>query len=202
VENQAFDNQITGTSSVRDAYMLYGTQPTAQATIYHDAVALEATVDEIMSDVTLYHAGSSTGTPLQPIERRERWRGIAERGIPRTYEMRHFPIARGEAPGQFLRLHPAPVAECMVAFVALVTPKRLTFAEFETGTEIPVLAQHMEEFFLPLAEAHLTRSNLWQGSRSKVRVLELAGQVRNEFLPRLSETSAPVRRKVGTPRGF
>jgi hypothetical protein len=156
------ENQVVGTTDLLHPFS--GTTGTVSAVIYGDATPLPESYAAITSDP-------------QVLETR---RFLAHQKIPRTPtrkklvdEPRFYWVesnARNQnpsAPG-IVRVDSLPDQVYRLEFEAELAPVRVTVADFHApGDDLPIRAQHVENYLLPIARGLLTTSSLWRDKDTK-----------------------------------
>lgn len=218
LDGQSQDNMVTGTASVLDA--VTGTDLVMTGQVFGDAVQVQDVIERITSDVKLY--GQTIGRDYEVLfpdesvpgeymgggiySRRQLWRGIVEGpSRPRYYRVEPFGVSNDGDPSWFLRVRPLPDAAYTIRFDALVSARRMVFADFfNPSATVPILDAMADDIFLPLAEAELLDSPYYRdksaAARSKVEAKAAAAE--RSARERYTHTLATPRNRIYTPAGF
>lgn len=193
------DNEVVDSTTLLDRYT--GTDLSVTATVYRDAAPVEDVIERITGAVRLF--GESGQCILTRDERiRERRRDDCPPGQPRHYYIDPVGASQGGSPEFFLRVWPLPDAVYTVRMEAELGPKRMTFYHLSQAVELPLADRWVEDLFLPVAEARLTRSHLWRDRGKISRIEQDAADVLANKIPRVAPQIAPSENRVGTPKGF
>lgn len=195
------DNQVVASDSLLHPYA--GTSGTVDALIYHDAAILPEPYSEIISRPRiletrefLTHDRTRSGWDF-----RERRRDIGE---PRFFCVESN--ARNNnplSPGIF-RVDCLPDSAYRLEMEVLLAPARISFADLLAGssTPIPLRAEHIEGYLLPIARGLLTESSLWRDKESKAATTTKASEAEAGYSIFVSQTLTTPNNRVGTPHGF
>jgi len=212
----AIDNKISGPTSVLNDHL--SDTLTTTGTIYSDAIAVNARLSQIVSDVMIYGATIPRGAILGRRENRRRLdsrdmesgslqsfdylRDPQAVGRPISYGIESLGSNQGGEASFLVRLSPMPDLDYIVRFSAeLSGAKTITFAMLSDAVDIPIAATHANSILLPLCEGHLTASPFWANAQTKNRI-EGRSSAAVDRLRLLPNDFAVPDNSVGTPRGY
>ena len=191
------DNRISSNTTVLDDWL--EDDLTRDATIYTDAVAVNADIERITSKVQIRGLATSEPRELRPA-------GVPVKpgspGVPQWYWMEPVGLNQGGATSCFFRVSPYPDADYIVSFEAILSgAKKITFANLIEAVDLPVANNYAETILVPLCEGLLTASPLWKDRNTKTAALNRAADAR-ERLSILPATLNPTENRCHTPAGY
>lgn len=203
IEGQAPDNEITSQSTVLDSWL--GPTLTTTGLVLFDSVAIPGSVERLVSPPRLYY-GSNRAQELRPdramLIHNRRELTFLSPAQPTHFAVDSLGAVLGGQAASLLRIHPAPIQDCIVRFEAELAALTLNAGHIATPTELPILNHYAEELLVPLVEAALTVSPLWRSPETIRLVTDRAAEVLLNKIPRLAHTHAPADYPLGTPEGF
>jgi hypothetical protein len=199
ISGYGIDNRVASNTTLLDDWL--DDDLTKDATIYTDAVAVNASIERITSRVLVRGLENSSPVELVPLGNGSKVTP-ASAGCPRAYWMEPIGLNQGGESSCLLRVHPFPDADYILSFEAILSgAKRVTFADLITAADIAVSQNYAESILVPLCEAILTGSPLWRDRNTKTAALNRAADAR-EKLSILPATFNPPANRVGTPVGY
>lgn len=202
-------HQIATPTTVLDDWL--DTTLSLQGRVFSDALAINARIAEITSDVRIHSESAPQGRPLVPDDSFGRmplhghsWNEIGHPAIgsPGRYKIDTLGLNQGGEAACLLRVFPLPDADCTIRFEAeLSGARRVTFADLSDAVDLPVAATYCESILAPLCEGALITSRFWADSRTKGTVESRAAGAR-EKLALIPQRFAPSNNRCGTARGF
>ncbi len=197
ITGDSIENQVDGPSSLLHPYT--GATGTVSATIYSDAVALPEQYAELVGDPKILE----TGRDLKNHKiRYSTWR-IKRIGEPLFYWVE--PNAGNNSPvaPSVIRFDTLPDRAYRIQVEAMMAPTRVLFSDLlSAGPEIPLRADHVELYLLPLARGILTASEMWRDAESKANARKEAETAEQKYSVFASTTFATPNNQVGTPFGY
>lgn len=196
ISGDEIDNQIVGNSSLLHPYG--GGTGTVNATIYCDAVAMPEPYDQMIGDPRILE----TGTILTNFMRE--W-GRASKSICRPSFYQAEANARNQnsvAPTVF-RFDSLPDRAYRLESRFTLAPARIQFADLlSPGADIPLRAEHVESYLLPIARGILTDSALWRDKDAKASVRNAAEMAESKYQTLTPQYAATPRNRVRTKPGY
>lgn len=197
-------NQIIGESELLNPYM--GDTGTVAGTIYGNAIHSDTfPLDRIIGNpqfanqnlfpVATFVMAATNGSGVSP------WMWQQQVGLPCVWWPQVFGNSQGNKPIMVLRFAPAPQQAYAVNVRIGFWPKRLTLADYEANSQLPVPDQFVDKSFLPMAIQEFMSSPEFQ-SNNDGALLEARGNAGEAFAKlQLGQIGSPSNR-VFTPLGF
>lgn len=220
VNDDVRDNEVTGASTLRDAFI--GQNLTGNALLFHDALQIFDAVERIVGDMRIYR---SDGT-WYPLHRAEGYRrggtrfawyegypipyptgfnGLKPAQRPLIYLLESEAIDTLTASEFFLKFYPMPDQDYTVRFEAEVGPRVITFANLTDHTvavDVPVRGSLAESCLLPLCEEALLRSPFLANSKGLPSLIQAAADRARQTLRNRAGDAALPNNEIGTPPGY
>jgi len=197
--NTPVDNRVSGVASVLDDHL--SDTLTVAATLYGDAVAINARIAQITSAPRIYGATLPEGRELTRCTLREWWEA-RQAGEPCHYRIEPAGMNQGGETACLLRVNPLPAADYILRFSAeLSGARRVTFSMLSEAEDLPVAATYCDSILAPLCEGKLTSSPLWADARTKSRIEDKAIEAVQKLNLIPNDFASPDN-TVGTQEGF
>lgn len=191
------DNQVAGESSLLHPYL--GETGTVSAIIYSDAVAFPEPYAEIIGDPTILETGRRI-TLNKLISDSWQAKQIAE---PYCYWMEANARNRNPSHPAIIRFYPIPDRAYRLEVEAVFAPVRVKFSDLlAPADDLPIRAEYVESYLLPICRAILTDSEFWKSNDSKASVRAVAATAEDKFSILIPSTLATPDNRVGTHYGF
>ncbi len=198
IDGYALDTRIASGVAVLDDWL--GDDLTQNATIFHDAIALNGTIERLAGAVTIRGFRVKEPVELMPSAMRPRSNGSASR--PDTYWIEPIGINQGGQTASLMRVWPYPDTDYLLAFDAVLSGARtIILPDLIDATEVPVAEKYAASILLPMCEGALTASGLWREKATKSAVLNRADEARQK-LSLLPPTLNPGWHRCMRPVGF
>lgn len=197
IDGDDIDNQVAGIASLLHPYG--GATGTVSATIYSDAVALPEPYSSIVGDPTILE----TGNPLTLNRLVSDSRRAKQTGAPNHYWVEANARNRNPSHPAIIRFYPMPSRSYRLEVDAILAPARVKFSDLLTsGDDLPIRAEHVESYLLPIARAILTDSDFWISADSKASVRNSAETAESKYSALTPQTLSTPSNRVGTPAGY
>lgn len=196
-------NQVIATNRLLNPYM--GTTGTVSGTVYGDAFySTEYPFERIVGNPTIPSQGSvmPINRVLQPmtVVGGLTWLSLQTTGYPQFWGVQPLGYSQGEEPVLVMRVMPAPSAAMAIDVRTSYWPKRLTLADYDDATRVPVADQFLETALIPLALYALTTTPIFDG-RGEDALAARAQQAEDFLRAQPGQLGAPSNRCF-TPAGF
>ena len=197
-------NQIIGTDSLLNPYM--GSTGSVTGTIYGNAIHSDTyPLDRIIGNPQFANQN------LMPIFRNtmvaassppaNTWWWAQSVGPPQMWWPQVFGNSQGNRPIMTLCFAPAPDQAYAINVRMGFWPKRITLADYDDATELPVPDQFIETSLIPLCLQEFMSSPAWQ-IRGDEKMIDAKGDKGELFAKnQLGQIGAP-NNKIGTPIGY
>lgn len=195
IDGDGIENQIVGPTSLLHPYS--GTTGTVSATIYSDAIPLPEPYRALVNDPRILETNRELVN-----ERRLTYRGkqVAE---PHRYWMEANARNRTPSAPSIIRFDTLPGQAYRMQVEVELAPARVAFADLlESGTDIPIRVEYVENYLLPIARGLLTRSSLWRDKTEKASAKDEAQEAERKWSVLAPTTLATPDNRVGTAQGF
>lgn len=203
ITGDEIDNQVAGSDELLHPYA--GATGTVDATIYADGVALPEPYSELVGDPTVLETGRSLTHYRHTIQHRQRvtsWHRklVAE---PECYWLEANAANQNSSAPAVIRFDRLPERMYRLQGQFMLAPARVSFSDLLTpGAEIPLRAELVEVYLLPIARGILTASRLWRDKESKSQARTDSAAAERNYAAYVPQTLATPRGRVGTPRGY
>lgn len=197
INGDDIDNQVVGETGLLHPYA--GVTGTVSAIIYSDAVALPEPYSELIGVPMVME----TGRPLTLHKRvANSWqrKQVAE---PYCYWLESNARNRNPSAPAVIRFDPMPDRAYRLEVEAVLAPVRVKFSDLlAPADELPIRAEYVESYLLPVARAILTDSSFWLSADSKASVRNVAETAESKYSVLTPQTLATPNNRVGTKHGF
>lgn len=197
ISGDSIDNQISGTNALLHPYG--GTTGTVTALIYSDSVAIPQPYAEFVGSIRVLEDGYILSN--RKIE--YHWR--ANRPIRRPYCFWVEPNAPNRnSPAPFVvRFDALPDKIYRMEAQASLAPDRISFSDLSaSGSDIPLLDEHIESYLLPISRGLLANSEMWRDENTKATAKKEAEAARADYEMLVPKTLGTPNNKVRTKYGF
>lgn len=180
-------NQVLATNRLLNPYM--GTSGTVSGTVYGDAAySAEYPFDRVIGNPRLPSQGNAMPLYqfLVPINQTFNWGWGFQptTGYPQYWGTQALGYSQGEEPVQVIRVTPAPSAAMVIDVRMSYWPKRLTLANYDENSRVPVPDQFIETALIPLGLRALMSSPIWVPTKTDAtieqRAVEAEQFIRNQ----------------------
>ncbi len=197
-------NQIIGTNELLNPYI--GSTGAVGGTVYGNAIySTTYPFDRVIGDVKFADQSIAPMFRNQNIMSPGPWAanwlfgwGV---GRPQTWWPQVFGNSQGNEPLMVLRFAPAPAAAYAINVRLSFSPKRLTLADYDANTSLPVPDKFIEPSLIPMAIQAFMSSPAWQ-TRDDEAAVEIRGDKGELFAKMQSGQVATPSNRVFCPPGF
>lgn len=195
-------NQIIGTETLLNPYQ--GATSTVGGTVYGDAIfTTDFPLDRIIGNPRFPNQG---GWPIGPITQiqsfgQPNWLYQQAIGTPNSWWTQTFGQSQGKAPFVVIKFAPLPNQAYPVNVRLGFWPKRLTFADYQTGATLVVPSQFLEPCLVPMCFDAFMSSPTWVSRGDDDRITQKAMDGEAFLRQQVAQIGAPNNR-VYTPLGF
>lgn len=196
-------NQIIGTDELLNPYM--GETGDHTATIYGNACYSETyPFDRVIGNPQFANQNNSPIVPYimaQGNMGQSYWMWQQTVGLPQVWWPQVFGGSQGKRPFMVMRFAPAPSQAFAINIRLSFWPKRITLADYNSNSTLPVPDQFIEKSLIPMARRAFMVSPEWlvRGDEDVIQQQGDAGEAYARNQP--GQIVAPANR-VGTPRGW
>lgn len=189
------DNQIVGINQLLHPYA--GATGTASATFYGDAVSVSEPYDELVGDPLILE----TQTRLTNAGRN--WPCKKQVRRPEFYHVEANALNQNAPAASVIRFDSLPDRLYRMEAKFTLAPARVTFADLlAPGADIPMRAEHVEVYLLPIARSILANSALWKNPATKASARADGTNAEITYEALTPKTLATPNNKVRTKRGW
>lgn len=204
ITGDGIDNQIFRETALTHAYG--GETGTVSAIVYCDAVTLPEQYAEVVSDpYILENDGRGYGGRLVNCRTNAWIRGM-QKNISRPCSYWMEPNARNQNPPTgpvVMRLGSYPDRMYRLQADMILTPVRVNFSDLLTShATLPIRAEHVEAYLLPIAREKLTESSLWADKETISRVREKGEKALAAYSITIPQYLGTPSNRIHTRRGF
>ncbi len=197
-------NQIIGPAELLNPYM--GTTGTVAGTVYGNAVySTTYPLDRVIGDVKFADQSIApmfrNQNIMSPGPWAANWLFGWGTGRPQTWWPQVFGNSQGNEPIMVLRFAPAPVRAYAINVRLSFSPKRLTLADYDANTALPVPDKFIEPALIPMSLQAFMSSPAWQ-TRGDEAAIELRGDKGELFAKNQPGMIATPSNRVYCPPGF
>ena len=198
-------NTVLGPNLLLNPYL--GATGTVSGTLYGDAVySTTLPFDRIIGDPKF---ANQTAVPMfnMTISRTNGsqmgWGWVMPQtvGRPQTWGVMLLGNAQGNTPLLVMKFSPAPDIAYAINVRLGFWPKRLTLADYDAATTIPVPDQFIETALIPMGLDALISTPIWESRKDEQIIMEKA-EFAEEFLRRQPGQVAAPSNRVFTPIGY
>jgi hypothetical protein len=197
IDGDDIDNQIAGTTTLLHPYT--GASGTVSATIYADGVAIVEPYEEMVGDPRILETGRDLRhhkTHLPTWNRKQ----VTE---PRYYWLEANARNRNSLAPAVLRFDCLPDRAYRLESQFSLAPAKVSFSDLlAPGVDIPLRAELIEVYLLPIARGIFTSCRLWRDPATKSQVRADAEAAEAKYKELTPTTLATPSNHVGTPDGF
>lgn len=191
------DNQVIGATSLLHPYG--GATGTVSATIYGDAVELPEPYIELVGDPTVLETRDDL-ISFRPLVFRNMDRRI---GHPRFYWVESNARNQNPTAPAVIRFDPMPDKLYRMQCRASLAPAKVTFADLiSPGPTVPLRAEHIESYLIPLCRSTLTHSKSWMNKDDIAATRAEAKDAKSEYEALTAQTIATPNNRVRTRPGY
>jgi hypothetical protein len=196
IDGDSIDNQIVGQSKLLHPYA--GSTGTVSATIYCDAVAMPEPYGEMVGDPRILETGT--------ILRNFRYNPLSR--LKQVFRPSYYFVeanARNQntyAPA-VIRFDTLPDKAYRLEVEFTFAPARVSFADLlSSGADVPIRAEHVESYLLPIARGILTGSSLWNNPKTRADARNDAEAAKSAYRALIPRHLSTPNNRVGTKKGF
>lgn len=197
-------NQVIDTNRLLNPYL--GTTGTVSGTVYGDAVySTRFPFDRIIGNPRFPVRGQTA--LLNPVLTRvngdgqNAWLFQPTIGTPQFWWVQMMGNSQGNDPMLVLRVSPAPDTAYTIDVRSSYWPKRLTLANYDANSTIPLPDQFLETALVPLGLEALMSTPIWDGRGDPNVIVAAAERARTFLKMQVAQLAAPANR-VFTPLGY
>lgn len=195
ISGDNIDNQVIGTTALLHPYS--GTTGTVAATVYSDAIPLPEPYLELIGDPRILE------TNRDLINDRPRAFRDKPIGQPFRYWVEANARNRNSSSPSFIRFDMLPGQAYRMQVEVMIAPNRVTFEELlSPGESLPLRAEHVENYLLPIARGLLTFSSLWRNKEEKTSTRDAAKEAEDKWSLLAPTTLATPKNRARTKAGF
>ena len=196
ISGDSIDNQIAGTTQLLHPYN--GGTGSVSATIYSDGVAIAEPYDELVGHPTVLETGRLLiHNQIRP---GLHCKQVAE---PCFYWMEANARNQNSPAPSVIRFDRLPDRSYRLQAQFTLAPARITFSDLlSPGADIPLRAEFVEVYLLPISRAILTSSRLWRDPTTKAQARADADSAKTEYEALAPRTMATPNNRVGTKAGY
>jgi hypothetical protein len=197
IQGDSIYNQVRGATSMLHPFI--GTSGTVPAIIYGDAMSLPEPYAELVGDPEILE----TGQILTKHFRENQYRQTRNVGMPRTYWVEANARNQNPFAPSVIRFDPLPDKAYRMQASATFAPLRVAFADLVApGPELPIRAEHVESYLIPIARAALTHLKIWKDKDDIAPTRAEAKEAKDNYAILVPKTISTPSRRVRTKRGF
>lgn len=197
ISGDDIDNQVIGNTQLLHPYK--GSTGTVSATIYCDGVAIMEPYDELVGDPMVLETGRCL---THHRNRSVSWqhKQVAE---PRFYWVEANARNQNSPAPSVLRFDRLPDRTYRIEAQFTLAPARITFSDLlAPGASIPLRAEFVEVYLLPIARGILTSSRLWKDPTTKAQARDEATAAERKYELLVPRTLATPNNRVRTKAGY
>jgi len=199
IDGDAIDNQVVGPGRLLHPYS--GTSGTVSATVYGDAIPIPEPYEQMFGDPEILETGHFLTHIRPPADRFQIQRQVRR---PLSYHIEANARNRNPESPAVLRLDSLPDASYRLHSSFIMAPARMTFADLlAPGADIPLRAEHVELYLLPIAISKLAQSStFWADPSTRATMIAAGKQAAADYSDRVNDHLATPRARVRTKPGF
>lgn len=199
IDGDAVDNQIAGTGNLLHPYS--GTSGTVSATIYHDACLIPEPYVELVGNPRIIE----TRREVLPYPGNTPFTYWTERQIKEPSYYVVEANARNNnphAPAVF-RTDSLPDRGYRMQVPVKLAPLRVSMLDLVgSDTDIPLRAEHVETYLLPVCAGLMAKSELWANPETIDKAGEAAEDAKARYATNVPAFLSTPAHRVGTPYGW
>ena len=197
IDGDTIDNQVTGSTSLLHPYA--GETGTVSAVLYCDAVQLPEPYDEIIGDPVILETGRKL---IHQKIQRNSWQRV-QVGEPLAYWIESNARNRNSGAPAAIRFDHMPDRLYRMESQFTLAPARISFSDLlAPGADIPLRAEYVEVYLLPVARAILASSRLWTDPATKAQARTDGETAERKYEALVPRTIATPNNRVRTRHGF
>mgnify|MGYP007090082740 CR=1 FL=1 len=197
IDGDPIDNQIISETELLHPYA--GSTGTVDAIIYSDAATVPEPYDELVGNPVIMETRREL-LPFQPVANPYSTRHICE---PEFYHVEANSRNQNPHAPSVIRFNSLPGVAYRLSAKFTLAPARIAFSDLlSPGADIPMRAEHVELYLLPVARGLLATSDLWKNPDTRgasAKAGEIAAADYDALVPRTLATPSNFAR---TKRGF
>ena len=197
IGSDSIDNQIVGTNSLLHAYS--GTTGSVTAILYCDAVSIPEPYEQLSGDPEILETGHVL------VNAKPRYNRFLPRQIcrPETYQMEANGRNRNSITPAVIRFDSLPDQAYRLQASFILAPARINFSDLlSPGADIPLRAELVETYFLPIARGLFAKSSLWKNPETRSKAESAGESALATYAAMMPTTLATPNNRVRTPLGF
>jgi hypothetical protein len=197
INGDDIDNQVAGPDSLLHPYG--GATGTVSAVIYGDAIPMPEPYLSINGNPEILEDGCGM------THHRYRHHYSLRRDVsrPRHYWVEANAANRSPIVPAIIRFHPLPDQAYRLQAEVVLAPARVRFSDLLAPSyELPIRAEYVEQYLLPVARGILTTSELWKNPETKSAALSASELAESKYRELTPSTFATPSNLVGTPCGY
>jgi hypothetical protein len=203
IDGDGGDNEITPDGSLLFPYA--GASGSRSFTLYHDAASLPEPIEEIIEDPEdidtlerLTQDAARSSRQLSAVRSRTK-----QTGDPRRWWIEENAANRAGDPPSVFRVDTLPLRLIRLRCEVSNGPARVSFQSLLHGdAEIPMRAELIEAYLLPIARGNLTSSSLWRKPEMAASIDRKAEAAESRFASLAPKTLATPSNRVFTPMNY
>lgn len=199
IDGDAIDNQVIAEDELLHPYT--GAAGTVSATIYSDAMTVPEPYDELVGTLRIIEKRKDLFPDPRQLE--TTWKQTRRVGEPQWYRVEAN--ARNQTPPapSVIRLDSLPGQEYRLEGKFTLAPARVSFGDLlVSGADLPIRAEHVEIYLLPIARGLLSTSDRWKNADTRQTVMQAAEKAEKDYEMRIPRTLATPRNIARTKHGF
>ena len=190
------DNRIASTFTLLHPYA--GATGTVSATIYGDAYALDEIYEELVGDPRILESDGK----LTHSNEREFWRTLPV-CEPGYYWLEADAANQSPAAPSVIRFDSLPDKLYRLEAQFTLAPARVGFTELLAPADaLPLRADHIEAYLLPVARGILSTSSLWKNEATKSAAANAGEAAAGRYDTLVPRTLSTPNNRVGTKAGW
>lgn len=196
IDGDGIDNQIVGPNRLLHPYA--GQSGTVVAIIYCDAVAVVEPYEELISNPRILETDTELTNwprPWHPMSKPVR--------RPMCYQVEANARNQNSQAPSVIRFDSLPDQLYRLEAKFSLAPARIGFPDLlAPGADIPLRAEHVEAYLLPIARGIMTTSSLWKNANTKPSALKASEKAEADYEARIPRTLVTPNNRTRTKRGF
>jgi hypothetical protein len=198
ISGDNIDNQISGTTTLTHPYK--GTSGTVSATIYCDAISIPEPFAEVVTAPIILETGERLTDCHTNLWLQGTKKNITQ---PISYWLEPNAANLNSTAPIVMRFGSYPDKVYRLQAEMITAPLRIEFADLLTHhVKLPIRAEHVESYLLPIARACLTDSALWEKSETSASVDKKGDKAMAEYMLLVPQYAGTPRNRFRTKRGY
>jgi hypothetical protein len=201
------DNRLPGNTVNTLLHPYQGTSGTKNVIAYGDRISIPATVSEIISEPRILE--TRTTIIFDHEKRIELSTGFfvngARKPIGRPTRWWTEPQAANQSSQTplVMVLNYLPDRAYRITMEVALAPARVSIDELlRPSVNLPIRAEHIESFLLPICKGYLADSSLWADPEARASARSAADKAEAEYANLIPQTLSSFPNTVGTPFGY